>query len=795
MPGTWMPGEDPRAEAVGCQRGGAVSELAALIEAEREALVRRWTDLLQEHLHPPTHSKPELRDHIPEVLLELTSSLRRGAVPATNPTAREHGRQRHRSGFKLEALVHEYDLLRGLILDLAEARGLAATLREVRVLSDFFSSVITEAVLEHQQHAEALAEREARLRVVVDGLAAGSFRMDLRTGEGDADPRFRDIIGLPEDAPFTFEQATRACHPEDLPRVLQAFEAAKAGHNGGLFQVEHRIQPSPPSQEVRWVEARGQVLPGTDGGPARATGTITDITVRKQADLERERLLGEVEAAHNRLRSLFEHAPAFLALLNGPEHVYEAINPPYQLHVGTERQLLGLPVAQALPELVPQGFVKLLDEVYATGTPHVGRETFVRFDRTGQGVLEDAYVDFVYQPLKNAQGQVDGIVVFGFDITEPVQSRQRAEALAERVRAGEAQLRQVTDGIPLLVSLVTGEERYGFANKAYEDWFGHTREELIGRTIREVIGEAAYAVLGPYVRRGLAGESFSFEQHGVPYRLGGTRDVRVTFHPYRDAEGKADGYIALLQDITVQRRLEVAVKRQVDFEQHLIGIVSHDLRNPLSAIQLGVSAMARREDLDERSRKSVTRIQNAAERATRMVKDLLDFTQARLGGGIRIERRPADLHELTRGVVDEVEAAHPHRELRVYRSGDGRGRWDPDRLSQVVQNLVTNALKYSPEATPVRVETRAEGDRVVLSVHNQGAPIPPERLGVLFQPLQRGTADIDNAGRSVGLGLYIVQSIVEAHGGRIDVQSTAGAGTTFTVFLSRGEVDAAKSSG
>ncbi|WP_158625256.1 PAS domain-containing protein [Corallococcus terminator] len=762
-----------------------MSELAALIEAEREPLVRRWTERLQEHLAPETRSESELRDHIPEVLRELISCLRHGAVPASNPTAREHGHQRHRIGFNLEVLIHEYDLLRGLVLDLAEAHRLAVTLREVRVLSDFFSAVITEAVLEHQQRAEAVVENEARLRVVVEGLAAGSFRLDLGTGEGEADSRFRGILGLSEEGPFTFEQGTRACHPADLARVLHAFEDARAGRNGGQFQVEHRLLPSLPSQDVRWVEARGQILPGPDGSPARLTGTVTDITARKQADAEREKLLAEVEAARNRLLSLFENAPAFVALLNGPEHVYEALNPPYQRHVGTERKLLGLPVAQALPELVPQGFVKLLDEVYATGTPHIGRETFVRFERTGQGVLEDAYVDFVYQPLRNAQGQVDGIVVFGFDITEPVQARHRAEALAEKVRAGEAQLRQVTDGIPLLVSLVTGEERYGFANKAYEDWFGHTREELLGRSIREVIGEAAYAVLGPYVQRGLAGESFSFEQHGVPYRLGGTRDVRVTFNPYRDPEGKADGYIALLQDITVQRRLEVAVKRQAEFEQHLIGIVSHDLRNPLSAIQLGVSAMARREDLDERSRKSVTRIQNAAERATRMVKDLLDFTQARLGGGIRIERRPTDLHELARSVVDEVEAAYPHRELRVVRSGEGRGQWDPDRLSQVVQNLITNALKYSPEDTPVRVATRAEGDAVVLSVHNQGAPIPPERLGVLFQPLQRGTADIDKAGRSVGLGLYIVQSIVDAHGGHIDVQSTAEAGTTFTVRLPR----------
>ncbi|RKH19027.1 PAS domain-containing protein, partial [Corallococcus sp. CA031C] len=648
-----------------------MSEFAALIEAEREPLMRRWTERLQEHLSPRTRSEPELRDHIPDVLSELTSCLRQGSVPASNPTAREHGRQRHRLGFNLKVLIHEYDLLRGLILDLAEAHRLAVTLREVRVLSDFFSAAISEAVLEHQQRGEALVESEARLRVVVEGLAAGSFRLDLGTGEGDADSRFRRILGLSEEVPFTFEQGTRACHPADLARVLHAFEDAKAGRNGGQFQVEHRVRPSLPFQDVRWVEARGQILSGPDGSPARLTGTVTDITARKQADAEREKLLAEVEAARNRLLSLFEHAPAFLALLSGPEHVYEAINPPYQLHVGRERKLLGLSVAQALPELVPQGFLQLLDDVYRTGTPHIGRETFIRFDRDGRGELEDAYVDFVYQPLRDARGQVDGIVVFGFDITEPVQARRRAEALAEKLRASEAELRQVTDAIPLLVSRVTADERYGFANKAYEDWFGHTREELLGRPVRGIIGEAAYAVLGPYVRRGLAGEGLSFEQHGVPYRLGGTRDVRVTFNPYRNAEGEADGYVALLQDITVQRRLEVAVKRQAEFEQHLIGIVSHDLRNPLSAIQLGVSAMARREDLDERSRKSVTRIQNAAERATRMVKDLLDFTQARLGGGIRIERRPADLHELTRGVVDEVEAAYPHRELRVRRAGDG----------------------------------------------------------------------------------------------------------------------------
>jgi signal transduction histidine kinase len=227
------------------------------------------------------------------------------------------------------------------------------------------------------------------------------------------------------------------------------------------------------------------------------------------------------------------------------------------------------------------------------------------------------------------------------------------------------------------------------------------------------------------------------------------------------------------------------LRQRADFEQQLIGIVSHDLRTPVSAILLGVAGLLRGEELSERQMKSVVRIQASAERANRMIRDLLDFTQARLAGGIRIERRATDLHDLIQGVLEEVAATHAGREIRVSRDGDGRGEWDPDRLGQIVQNLVTNALKYSPAGTPVRIETHAEDDSVVLSVHNEGAPIAPERLGTLFEPLQRARGEVDKAGHSIGLGLYIVKQVVDAHGGTVSVESTAEAGTTFTVWLPR----------
>jgi signal transduction histidine kinase len=227
------------------------------------------------------------------------------------------------------------------------------------------------------------------------------------------------------------------------------------------------------------------------------------------------------------------------------------------------------------------------------------------------------------------------------------------------------------------------------------------------------------------------------------------------------------------------------LKRQADFEKQLIGIVSHDLRNPLNLITLAAELLTESGGMDEQARGSVARIQRAADAAARLVRDLLDFTQARLGGGIHVEPSPTDLHALVRAVTDDVSNTFPDRRVTVRREGSGHGEWDPDRLSQVVQNLVTNALKYSPPATPVLVETRVGPAEATLLVHNQGAAIPPEKLPLLFEPFQRATAAVDAASRSVGLGLYIVKQIVEAHHGSVEVRSTEAEGTSFTVRLPR----------
>jgi sigma-B regulation protein RsbU (phosphoserine phosphatase) len=260
----------------------------------------------------------------------------------------------------------------------------------------------------------------------------------------------------------------------------------------------------------------------------------------------------------------------------------------------------------------------------------------------------------------------------------------------------------------------------------------------------------------------------------------------------RDATGAPTRVVGSIRDESErvkaeeerQRLLEEAQAR-VEFEQQVVGIVSHDLRNPLAAILTSASLMLRRESIDPWVARSAARIVSSADRAHRMIRDLLDYTQARMGGGIPIRTEALDLHELTEQVVEEARAAYPERTLELVHSGSGVGRWDADRVAQVLSNLVTNALKYSPADTPVRVESRGERDGMCLRVRNAGEPISSELLPRLFEPLQRGGGHVGFSDRSIGLGLYIVRELVEAHGGRVEVESTQEAGTTFTVRLPR----------
>ena len=312
--------------------------------------------------------------------------------------------------------------------------------------------------------------------------------------------------------------------------------------------------------------------------------------------------------------------------------------------------------------------------------------------------------------------------------------------------------------------------------------YGWTAEQVVGRGLAALFPEQNVTELQVELSRvrdghDLRGEKFSRKADGSPLWV----DLHASL--MLDATGAPLGMLVVVQDATERRRVAAEVLRQNEMEHHLIAMVSHDLRNPLAAITLSASLGLSTTD-DPKLRRLLERIQVSADRGVRLIHDLLDFNLIQHGGALPVQRKELDLGAAVQAQVDEVLFSRPERNVTVTLRGDLVGQWDADRVSQVVSNLVTNALHHTTEDVPVEVRVTGLDGHVELSVHDKGGGITPDVIKRLFQPFVRGVVGA-NTGRSVGLGLYITRAIVQAHGGDITCQSEPGHGTTFTVLLPR----------
>ncbi len=225
---------------------------------------------------------------------------------------------------------------------------------------------------------------------------------------------------------------------------------------------------------------------------------------------------------------------------------------------------------------------------------------------------------------------------------------------------------------------------------------------------------------------------------------------------------------------------EAALLAYAELRETFIGVLGHDLRNPLSSIMLLAGALLARVPIDPVVATKATRILTSGQRMSRMIKQLLDLTRSRLGGGMSLHQVPTDLAYLAREVVAEFDARAVALEVR----GDVSGIWDPDRLAEVLSNIAGNAIEHATPGTPVVIELASAAAAVTIRIRNQGHPINPEILETLFEPFRQGSPNQRSPNGNLGLGLYISSEIVHGHGGTITARS-AGGTTTFAIELPR----------
>ncbi|QDE39800.1 PAS domain S-box protein [Luteibacter pinisoli] len=272
------------------------------------------------------------------------------------------------------------------------------------------------------------------------------------------------------------------------------------------------------------------------------------------------------------------------------------------------------------------------------------------------------------------------------------------------------------------------------------------------------------------------------------FRLNGAdgvqRTIRATGDAVFDQNGQFLRLVGVLQDISELSRQRAAAEERARFAEQMVGIVSHDLRNPLTAIKMGTQMLTNPALAPGKRDRMAEHIDASVDRARRLIDDLLDFTQAKIGSGLSVTPQSVDLHGLVGVAVNELRLSFQGRTLIQREEGMGECFADPGRLSQLLGNLVGNAMTYGDKERPVTITSRVDRDTFELEVHNWGTPIPEELLPVLFEPMMRGTA-VANDQRSVGLGLFIVNDIVRAHRGQISVSSSLEAGTVFRTIFPR----------
>ena len=556
---------------------------------------------------------------------------------------------------------------------------------------------------------------------------------------------------------------------------------------------------------------------GDDGVIAGALVTMHETTSRVQAQAmaaERERLVRELDVERARLEQVFRQAPAFLTVLRAPDWRFELANDAYYQLVG-DRPLIGRTVAEALPEVVDQGFIELLEGVVRSGQPFIGREIAVTFERSGDDVRRERFLDFVYQPLTDGEGRAVGVVAHGHDVTEHTLARRELERVnrelehsSAELRSSEERWRNLFEQAPMPVAVLTGPEHiYTQVSPRYAQSPGSGRQ-LIGRRMHDVFPELA--------SQGFVERVDRVYQTGEPYTAmeqlvridrdgDGTPEeyfFNIGYQPLRDASGDVYAVASVAYDVTEQVRARMGIEMAREFAEEarreaeeanrakgeFLTMMSHELRTPLNAVT-GYSDLLLigvRGELTDGQRADVQRIKRSGQYLLGLINDMLNFAKLEAG---QVEFRLEDtaVLPLLEGLGELIMPQMLAKGLQYHYagcSGNTAVHVDPEKVRQIVLNLLANAVKFTEPGGVVALACECDEGVVRISVRDTGRGIPADQLSRVFDPFVQVDRHLTpSSQQGVGLGLSISRDLAIGMGGRLEAESAVGEGSTFTLTL------------
>src|SRR5438309_2424548 len=562
-------------------------------------------------------------------------------------------------------------------------------------------------------------------------------------------------------------------------------------------------------EEQTWFTFSYGPLRGDSGA---AEGMFCVCTETTATVLAEQRRIGEVE----RLRQLFDHAPGFMAVLRGPEHVFELINAAYLQLVG-HRNFVGRPVREALPEVEGQGFFELLDEVYRSGEAFAGRSMVIGLQRAPGAPVEERRVDFVFQPILDG-GMVGGIFVQGYDVTE----RHVAELA---LRESEERFRLIADSAPVPMWVTRLDRTRSFVNRAYVEFLGIDYEEAVNFDWRTVIHPDDAERI---VAESIAGEATlkPFELVGRYKSGAGWRWIRSISQPRFGPQGEHVGFIGVAHDITALKegegalrelnetlerrvaertgdlsaaldRLQAEVGERLRAEEalrqaqkmeavgQLTGGIAHDFNNLLTPIMGGLELLAARVE-DARMKRVADNALESARRGAKLTGQLLAFSRIQ-----RISMAPVAVND----VIAKMQTLLRHSIGRAIviatdlAPDAGYGLCDANQLENAVLNLAINGRDAMPDGGTLTISTarltlpdeadHRAGSFVRIRVSDTGAGMPPDVAARATEPF----FSTKPLGKGTGLGLAQVYGIAQQAGGTLRISSEVGRGTDVDILI------------